>query len=551
MSRIRRLVVLLTVVLAAAVAVAQEKPRLAIASFGNPKEFPNSGIAETLTGQLRTGLAATGRYQIVQGMGTGLDVVEAEQGLAKSGKTQAVSSPRSGQLTGVHYLLTGSVTEFSYKENKITESGANRVAAGTAELLIQTATVRLDFQLVDATTRIQVFAATGVGRATAQSATSQMAVYNRMVAVQGNVVTELKDSLMGRAADQAVRDLVRRLSDGSNVARQALTDAAGAAERERLSSAEGEILAELSDGQFVVSLGRDAGMVVGTNLAVANEVISRDKTGKEVYREKVAVGVLRITDVSMRDRAKAERVAVAAAGRPPRVGDRVAPDLGAVRPTTAAGAAAAPTTTRAAAPGIAAERRAGGPGDDHVRQADRFFEDGLFAEAADQYQRAMAAEGESAPLLQRLSHTQFLTRDFLEGEKTAERIIAAGHLYGIPMIHRHGLGRCLGDLKIGPGKLIYQPTTGDHLATLTPAQIAAFAEVSAAGFGAKMKVPALEITWRGPGGDEEKTTLMPTIYAKVDTRIFVMEPKDIEDTLKLSHVVKRLVTRYVLPESTR
>jgi hypothetical protein len=411
--------------------------------------------------------------------------------------------------------------------------------------------VRLDFQLVDAETRTQVFAATGIGRSSAQSATSQMAIYNRLVATQSSITTELKDSLMGRAADQAVRDLVRKLSDGSNVARQALADATGAAERERLSAAEGEIVAELSDGQFVVSLGREAGIVVGTTLTVESEVVSRDKTGKEVYREKVPVGVLRVTDVSMRDRAKASKVSVAVATRQPRAGDHVAPDVTGGTRSPEAATASAPAG-RAPSNAMAPERRAGGLGEDHVRQADRFYEDGLYAEAVDQYKRAIAVEGESVPLLEKLTHALFATRDFLEGEKTAERIIAAGQIYSTPMIHRHGFGRCVGNLRIGKQTLGFQPTTGDHVITLTPPQIVRFDEVSAMwALGAGKHVPALEVTWRDAKGDEDKVTLMATIYTKIDARAVTILPNGLEDTTKLQRVLKRLVSSYVLTGSPR
>jgi len=549
LERTRRLLALALLLATMGSIGAQEKPRLAIQSFGNPKEFPNSGIAETLTGQLRTGLAATGRFQILQGVGTGLDAVDAEQGLAKSGKSQAASSPRVGRFAGAQYLLTGSVTEFSYKEQKFTDTSVRTAGSTGVEVFLQTATVRLDFQLVDAETRAQVFAATGIGGATARSATSQMTIYNRLVATQGSVTTELKDSLMGRAADQAVRDLVRKLSDGSNVARQALADATGAAERERLSAAAGEIVAELADGNFVVSVGRDAGIVVGTILNVETEVISRDKTGKEVYRERVPVGVLRVTDVSMRDRAKAAKVSVAAATRQPRAGDHVAPEVTAGNRPAEAGPVSAPAG-RAPSTVIAPERRAGGPGEAQVRQADRYLEDGLFAEAADQYRRAMAAEGESAPLLEKLSQSLFATRDFLEGEKTAERIVAAGNSYSTMMIHRHGFGRCLGHLRIGPQKLAFQATTGDHVLSLDPSQIIRFDEVSATGFGAGRDVPALEVTYRDVKGDEEKFTLMAMAYAKLDSRRVYVEGKDLEDTTKLHRVLKRLVSSYVLPTTS-
>jgi curli biogenesis system outer membrane secretion channel CsgG len=122
MKRISTLMLCAVLLLAAAVPVlaAGEKPRIAVIEFKNKadNQWWWHGGAEAAQDVFVTELVKSGKFRVVER--EQLQALMQEKNLTLSGDVDPATAVRVGKLLGVHYLLTGAVTEYG-----VTDVGAH------------------------------------------------------------------------------------------------------------------------------------------------------------------------------------------------------------------------------------------------------------------------------------------------------------------------------------------------------------------------------------------------------------------------------------------
>lgn len=542
-----KVMVLLCAFLQAAWLIAQDqKPRIAIKTFDNPPAYQNSTIGNAVTDILTTEIGKTGKYRLVER--------EAVAELMKEinfGTTEWSKSPtfvQKGGFTGADFFLLGKITNFGFKEETVREQVATNRGAEWVTVYQQIADVRVDFRMVSTKTGEAVLTEAGKAHKANTSYSSELAIWNRFTASGASITTEFSSSLIGRAAEEAIRDIVRKLTDlyselGTYTSKESMESGL-----QHLGEAEGKILAELGQEVFVVSLGSDNGVAKGDRLKVFSEILTRNKKGEVIYQEQKEAGSLEVIDVSMKDRAKA-RFLGDLSGRnsqapPPRESDVVKIDLEYAR------------MLRGAAKGGSAgiPDNPGGPGGPRGNEADyqaplkkgnRFFEDEYYPQALEQYQKALAISPGNPEVLDRLATTQLFLRDFMEAEATIEKILDHGSAATVPVAHNHALSFCLGQLVIEKGQLSLRTEKGEHDFKATAGDLVSVTEETL------FHLPSIRILWRSSDGKERRYDLLLYGYLRKNpgqhyiSRAFLGTRETLQDTAKANRLLLRLVQRYV------
>lgn len=137
-----------------------------------------------------------------------LAAVLAELELANADVSDASASrvAQLGKLLGARYLVMGSVTRFSLEERRT--SGADLPVPGKLGIQTSTAHVRITARLVDTSTGAVLASATGEGDKTRRS------VNARGDYTVSSTSSSFRDTVLGEAAEAAVRDCVWRLEAG-------------------------------------------------------------------------------------------------------------------------------------------------------------------------------------------------------------------------------------------------------------------------------------------------------------------------------------------------
>lgn len=182
-----------------AVAPAAERLRIAILrfelGFTSPAWAQRWDISLGVTEIVEEELFATGRYRVIERRA--LDQVLREQGIGLTGAVDAATAARVGRVLGVQALVGGTVNQFELK-------GAGGVALPFAVIAMYQAQVQLTARVINTTTGEILGIARGQGKAEGMMA---------LAALQGIAFggAEFDRTVLGRALDQAVKDLVGKL----------------------------------------------------------------------------------------------------------------------------------------------------------------------------------------------------------------------------------------------------------------------------------------------------------------------------------------------------
>lgn len=106
--------VTLALVLSAAHARAQDRPRVAVLPFDNRTDWWAQDMGDVAADMLVTRLVGSGEFSVIER--ERLDAILEEQGFQLSGQVNPDDVVRIGRLAGVMYMITGSVTRFSIDE---------------------------------------------------------------------------------------------------------------------------------------------------------------------------------------------------------------------------------------------------------------------------------------------------------------------------------------------------------------------------------------------------------------------------------------------------
>ena|GEM_PF-2329704 len=163
--------------------------------FTNPSWAQQWDISLGVTETLEEALFASGRYRVIERRA--LDAVLREQGIGRTGAVDAATAARLGRVLGVQSLVAGTVNQFELK-------GAGGIALPVVLLAFYQAQVQLTARVIDTTTGEILGIARGTGRAEGMMA---------LAAFQGVAFggAEFDKTVLGRALDQAIQDLVAKL----------------------------------------------------------------------------------------------------------------------------------------------------------------------------------------------------------------------------------------------------------------------------------------------------------------------------------------------------
>jgi len=164
--------------------------------FTNPKWEQTWDISLGVTELVEEALYSGGRYRIVERRQ--IEQVLKEQGFGSSGSVDAATAARIGRILGVQRLVMGSVNEFDLK------GAAGFALPGLAVGLYQ-ARVSLTSRIVDTSTAEIVAIVRGSGKAEGVVALAQI----EGLTFGGG---EFRQSVLGKALDQAIQDLVGKLN---------------------------------------------------------------------------------------------------------------------------------------------------------------------------------------------------------------------------------------------------------------------------------------------------------------------------------------------------
>ncbi|HVS02887.1 MAG TPA: CsgG/HfaB family protein [Thermoanaerobaculia bacterium] len=115
-----------TALLPAAAAASEQKPRIAVLEFKNKadNQYWYRGGAEAAQDVFVTELVKSGKFRVVER--EQLQALMQEKNLALSGDMDASTAMELGKLLGVHYLLTGAVTEYGDTKASVNTPGVAR-----------------------------------------------------------------------------------------------------------------------------------------------------------------------------------------------------------------------------------------------------------------------------------------------------------------------------------------------------------------------------------------------------------------------------------------
>jgi curli biogenesis system outer membrane secretion channel CsgG len=134
----------LIAVVFAPLAIADEKPRIAVLEFANKadNQWWHRGGASAAQDVFVTELVKSGKFRVIDR--ERLDALMREKNLTLSGDVDASSAIKIGKLLGVKYFLTGAVTE--YGNTKVGGSGFG-ISAGKKKFV-----AALNARIIDAET---------------------------------------------------------------------------------------------------------------------------------------------------------------------------------------------------------------------------------------------------------------------------------------------------------------------------------------------------------------------------------------------------------------
>lgn len=164
--------------------------------FTNPKWEQTWDIALGVTELVEEALHKSGRYRIVERRQ--IEQVLKEQGFGGSGSVDAATAAKVGRILGVQRLLMGSVNQFDLK-------AAGGFAVPGVALGLYQAQVNLTSRVVDTSTGEIIAIVRGSGKAEGFVALAQI----EGLTFGGG---EFRQSVLGKALDQAIQDLVGKLN---------------------------------------------------------------------------------------------------------------------------------------------------------------------------------------------------------------------------------------------------------------------------------------------------------------------------------------------------
>lgn len=265
----RVVLILFVSLIGSTAALAQEaKPRVAIVNFENNSTWAwwGDNLGAAAADELTTQLLQTGKFTVIER--TQIAALLDEQDLGASGRVDAATAAKIGQLLGAQLVFTGSITQFSIERTRIGFRGIGGSYSNAESMM--------DVRLIDTSTGEILLAVEGQGN-------------KRMGGGYFKGVNAERTFDQG-AAQEALRPAVEQVVE--KVSEQA----------DRFASLqpptpEGQIVGA-REGSFYINRGQNAGVTVGQRFEVQRVVDEiKDANGQVLDRVIEKVGTIEVTQV--------------------------------------------------------------------------------------------------------------------------------------------------------------------------------------------------------------------------------------------------------------
>lgn len=290
-------------------AIAQDKelPTCIVAPFSGDKvniQYWQPALGSGLAEMLMTELGKLNKFTMLET--TELGVLKDEIGLGEDGWVDAAAKVEKGGFAAADYMFTAKVTRFGAKDTGVNLGGVGRrLGFGNLGVKQNTADVRLDWRLVDASSRKVI----KTGSATGEKKGTSFDVGVFVNGSGGNIGfdnKEFMDSSLGKATVMALEQIVAEVKTVSvppsarstrKVAQAAEAVALASAASQALRATPGKVLAVANKDAIIVTLGSKHGLKNGDKLNLYETVEVKDDKGAVVFTDEKLVGELTLQAV--------------------------------------------------------------------------------------------------------------------------------------------------------------------------------------------------------------------------------------------------------------
>lgn len=305
----RTLIISLVVVALVSAVYAEEsssKPSIFVAPLdGDMSQIQGwqPALGEGLAEMLITELTKTGKFDVLES--TALSDLKNEISLGEDGYVGEEESVKKGGFAGADFMFRGKVTRFGSKKNDIDLGGFIPGSFGGLGIKNSQSDVRIDWRIVDATTRKVVSSGKAVG-------TEEGMGFNIGVGVDGHGGNigfgnhEFMNSALGKATVKALNQIIEEVEgvDLPASGRSKVKAKAVAAKEAAIKATPGKVLAAPSKDAIIVSLGSNQGLKNGDKLKLYQTSDIKDDKGNVVFTEEKLIGEV-ILDAVQADKSKA------------------------------------------------------------------------------------------------------------------------------------------------------------------------------------------------------------------------------------------------------
>lgn len=256
------------------------KKRICVMNLEDKARGQHSGwhaVGEGMADMLATALVKSGKFIVVER--EQLQKVMEEQGLGMTGAVNPQTAAKIGQVLGVAYIITGSVTEFGIKESKLGVGKLGRALpfGGSVETKTNKARVAMDVRMIDTSSAQIVKTATGKGE---ESSTGVAVDLSEAPSVE--IGKEgFDETVIGKAARKAVEEVAKAL----------IGEAASGPWTAKIIKVSGK--------QIYLNSGEEDGMTIGKTISIyrkGEELIDPD-TGVSLGYEETKLGTAKVIKV--------------------------------------------------------------------------------------------------------------------------------------------------------------------------------------------------------------------------------------------------------------
>jgi curli biogenesis system outer membrane secretion channel CsgG len=290
-----------------------ELPSLIVAPFSGSSTAIASwqpAMGEGLCEMFITEIGKLNKFTVLET--TQLGTLKDEIKMGEDGWVEPSEKVEKGGWAGADYMFTGKVTRFGSKETNIGLGGFVSGSLGAAGVRQTMADVRIDWRLVDASSRKII----KTGSSTAQQKGTGFTLGANVNGSGGGIGfdnQEFMDSALGRATVKALDQITAEIKPVTvpesarhkRKAAQAGHEAANAsAAADALRQTPGKVLAVASKDTLIVSLGTKQGFKSGDKLNLYETTEIKDDKGAVVFTDEKLIGEVTLDSVQD-DRSKA------------------------------------------------------------------------------------------------------------------------------------------------------------------------------------------------------------------------------------------------------